>query len=56
MIVSVADLFEIAGQTSIGDPTGNSYGWTDLTGSQVIRLFNGTYALKLPPVQSLNII
>ena len=52
-VASIADLFDIAQCTPAGDSTGNNYGWFDLSGSEVIRTFDGKYCLKLPTAVSL---
>lgn len=52
-VVSIADLFDIAQCTPPGDSSGNNYGWFDLSGSDVIRTFDGKYLIKLPPAVSL---
>lgn len=52
-VVSIADLFDIAQCTPPGDASGNSYGWFDLSGSEVVRTFDGRYCIKLPVAVSL---
>ena len=46
-VVSVADLYELAGMTHKGDYTGNSWGWTNLKGASVEAVREG-YLVKLP--------
>lgn len=50
-VVSVADLFELAGQDSMF--TDNRYGWTDLGAMQVINNGNG-WVLKMPPPRPID--
>ena len=52
-LVRIADLFDIAEQTPVGDSTGNDYGWRDLSGSRVVRTYDGVYCLELPKAVSL---
>lgn len=51
-VVSVADLFDLAGISSESQYTDNKYGWTDLRGVQPRRV-NGGYVLDLPRAISL---
>lgn len=46
-VVSVADLYELAGMTHKGDYTGNSWGWTNLKGASIEAVREG-YLVKLP--------
>lgn len=52
-MVRIADLFDLAEATPPGDSTGNDYGWRDLSGSEVLRTYDGRYAIKLPQAVSL---
>lgn len=50
-VVSVADLFELAGQDTVF--TDNRFGWTDLTGMRV-ESHGGWYVLKMPPPRPID--
>ena len=52
-VVRVADIFDLAEVTPVGDSTGNNYGWRDLSGSSVKRTYDGQYSLDLPQAISL---
>ena len=45
-VVSVADLYDLVGMPT--NYTDNNYGWTDLTGTRIIRDRDGYFILDLP--------
>ena len=50
-VVSVADLFELSGQSSLH--TDNNYGWTNLEAMEVVKNHGG-YILKMPPPRPID--
>lgn len=50
-VVSAADIFELAGQDTVF--TDNRYGWTDLSGMQVVSN-GGGWVLKMPPPRPID--
>lgn len=50
-VISVADLFELAGQDTVF--TDNRFGWTDLGAMQIVHSSNG-YILKMPPPRPID--
>ncbi len=50
-VISVADLFELAGQDTVF--TDNRFGWTDLSAMQIVHNSNG-YILKMPPPRPID--
>lgn len=52
-MVSIAELYELVGQTHLSEHTDNKYGWTDLRTAYVQRVSDG-YQLKLPRVKPLD--
>jgi len=51
--VSVLDLYDLANITST-NYTDENYGWMDIRNSDVIRMSNGKFRLKLPKAMPLN--
>ena len=52
-VVSVKDLFELAGQPKI-DPASYNYGWNSLNGAEVRRSGLSEFYIQLPPISPIN--
>ena len=50
-VVSVADLFELSGQDTVF--TDNRFGWTDISGMQIVNK-DGGYVLKMTPPRPID--
>ena len=51
-IVTVATLYDLVGMTC--PYTADRYGWTDLYGSEVVRINGGEYVLRLPRIMAID--
>ena len=49
---SIADFYNLCGIT--GKFTDHKWGWTDLTGSRVVRAYGGGYEVELPRPEALD--